>query len=464
MSWDRRAIILGGLGYGDEGKGAWTDFLARAEPVHTVVRFNGGAQAGHNVVTPDGRHHTFAQFGSGTFVRGVNTHLSRFMLLNPIRLLREDDQLRALGVTDALARLSIDRRALVTTPFQVAANRLREIARGDGRHGSCGMGVGETMADWLAYGDRMLTAGDLSDAATVRAKLHDIRDLKLVQLGDLLQTMPESEAADRERSIFDNPKVIDGSVSAYRYLSERVRPVGDGYLGELLDFAGTVVFEGAQGALLDEWQGFHPYTTWSTTTFQNALTLLSEAAYDGEVVKVGLLRAYMSRHGAGPFVTEEPMLAPTFTDPYNVPNDWQHGFRVGPLDAVAARYAIGLSARPDVLALSHLDQLQRADNPRIAAAYRYLGSDPDVGQYVATEDGLIVGLRPSSTPEDLNHQERLTCIVQDCAPVYRSLPAAPDALIAAVQEALGVPVGLVASGPTADNRTFLPSWPLPTDE
>src|SRR5262245_21999790 len=83
MRWDRRAIILGGLGYGDEGKGTWTDFLARTEPVHTVVRFNGGAQAGHNVVTSDGRHHTFAQFGSGALVRGVNTHLSRFMLLNP---------------------------------------------------------------------------------------------------------------------------------------------------------------------------------------------------------------------------------------------------------------------------------------------------------------------------------------------------------------------------------------------
>src|SRR5262245_23559342 len=126
MSWERRAIILGGLGYGDEGKGAWTDFLARTEPVHTVVRFNGGAQAGHNVVTPDGRHHTFAQLGSGTLVRGVNTHLSRFMLVNPSRLLREDAELQALGVSDGLTRLTIDRRALVTTPFQVAANRLRE--------------------------------------------------------------------------------------------------------------------------------------------------------------------------------------------------------------------------------------------------------------------------------------------------------------------------------------------------
>ncbi|MGE3913811.1 MAG: adenylosuccinate synthetase, partial [Chloroflexota bacterium] len=124
MQADRKAYILVGLGFGDEGKGAWTDYLARTEPVHTVVRFNGGAQAGHNVVTPDGRHHTFAQFGSGTLVRGVNTHLSRYMLVNPLAMLKEDEALQALGVTDALRRTSIDRRALLTTPIQVAANRL----------------------------------------------------------------------------------------------------------------------------------------------------------------------------------------------------------------------------------------------------------------------------------------------------------------------------------------------------
>src|SRR5215212_9182933 len=171
MYWDRRAIILSGLGFGDEGKGSWTDFLARTEPVHTVVRFNGGAQAGHNVVTPDRRHHTFAQLGSGSFVRGVNTHLSRFMLVNPLRLLHEADELRALGVPDALSRLTVDRGAPVTTPFQVAANRLRELARGDARHGSCGMGIGETMADWMELGDRMLMAGDLaSTPMTVGAR------------------------------------------------------------------------------------------------------------------------------------------------------------------------------------------------------------------------------------------------------------------------------------------------------
>src|ERR671935_3045894 len=107
MSWERSAIILGGLGYGDEGKGATVDFLARTEPVHTVVRFNGGPQAGHNVVTPDGRHHTFSQFGSAAFVPGVLTYLARPVLVNPLNAFREAEHLRAVGVPDAFDRLVV---------------------------------------------------------------------------------------------------------------------------------------------------------------------------------------------------------------------------------------------------------------------------------------------------------------------------------------------------------------------
>lgn len=460
MSWERRAIVLAGLGYGDEGKGTWTDFLARAEPVHTVVRFNGGAQAGHNVVTPDGRHHTFAQVGSGAFVRGVNTHLSRFMLVNPSRLLHEDAELQDLGVPDALTRLTIDRRALVTTPFQVAANRLRELARGDGRHGSCGMGIGETMADWLAYGDRMLLAGDLADPETARAKLLAVRDLKREQLAEVLAALPETDAVTRERQILLDDDVIEGCLAVYAELLQQTRLVDGAYLGDLLDLAGTVIFEGAQGALLDEWYGFDPYTTWSTTTFKNALTLLAEQGYGGEVVKVGLLRAYMSRHGAGPFVSEDATCRPVFADPYNVTNDWQQGFRVGPFDAVAARYASEIGGRPDLLAISHLDQLMQAPERRIAVAYRYRGDDAEIGRYVDVDDGLIVRLRPSPVLEDLGYQRRLTRIIEQCEPVYRSVPGDADAFLATVQAELGVPVGLASSGPTADDKEILDPWPV----
>jgi adenylosuccinate synthase len=140
-------VVVVDLGYGDAGKGTVVDWLcsrADAGPVHAVVRFNGGAQAAHNVVTSDGRHHTFAQFGSGSFIPGVRTHLSRFVLVDPLALAGEAAHLASLGVRDALDRVTVDRDALLATPYHRAANRARELARGDRRHGSCGMGIGET--------------------------------------------------------------------------------------------------------------------------------------------------------------------------------------------------------------------------------------------------------------------------------------------------------------------------------
>src|SRR5258708_6711171 len=132
------AYLVAGLGYGDEGKGATVDFLARNPGARLVVRYNGGAQAGHNVVTSDGRHHTFSQFGSGTFVSGVWTFLSRYMMVNPLNMMLEEEGLRGLGVRGAFKRTLVDARALVTTPFQSVVNKI--LLKVSGRNNSCGMG------------------------------------------------------------------------------------------------------------------------------------------------------------------------------------------------------------------------------------------------------------------------------------------------------------------------------------
>src|SRR3954471_16685245 len=125
-----RAIVIVDLGFGDAGKGLLTDYLVRRTGARMVVRYNGGAQAGHNVVAPDGRHHTFAQFGSGTFVPGVRTFLSRDVVVHPSALPREELALRSAGVTDGFERLSISADALVITPYHQALGRMRELARG----------------------------------------------------------------------------------------------------------------------------------------------------------------------------------------------------------------------------------------------------------------------------------------------------------------------------------------------
>jgi len=160
----------------------------------------------------------------------------------------------------------------------------------------------------------------------------------------------------------------------------------------------------------------------------------------------------MTRHGAGPFVTEDPRLRPFFTDPYNVTNDWQQSLRVGPFDAVAARYAIEMTDRPDLLAVSHLDQLAQVPDRKIAVAYRYRGCEPDAGTYVDARDGLIVSLRPSDAPENLDYQERLTRIVERCEPVYRKVHGDDDAFLETIEDELGVPVGLISSGPTFQDK------------
>src|SRR5947209_18964616 len=140
----KRAIITVGLSFGDEGKGATFDFLARHYDADLVVRYCGGSQAGHNVELPDGRRHTFSQLGAGALAgrpgRRPRTYLGANVVIDPPALLREAAHLAELGVADPLALVTVHPRCLVTTAWHRALNRLGELARGDGRHGSCGQG------------------------------------------------------------------------------------------------------------------------------------------------------------------------------------------------------------------------------------------------------------------------------------------------------------------------------------
>ena len=127
----RRADVVIGSAFGDEGKGLATDVLASKRPGETfVVRFNGGAQAGHTVVTPEGQRHVFSHFGSGTLA-GAATFLSKFFVVNPILYHREREQLKWLGVS---ANVFVDLRSMVTTPFDMFVNTALERHRRSARH------------------------------------------------------------------------------------------------------------------------------------------------------------------------------------------------------------------------------------------------------------------------------------------------------------------------------------------
>jgi adenylosuccinate synthase len=424
-------IIVVDLGYGDAGKGTVVDWLCSSrgslaqgggEPVHTVVRFNGGAQAGHNVVTTDGRQHTFAQFGSGTFSPGVRTHLSRFMLVDPLALAAEAGHLAALDVPDALARLTVDRDALLATPYHRAANQARELARGHDRHGSCGMGIGETARYALSHPGDAPRAGDCEAPRTLARKLALLRDRLADELGPL--GVPPSAGIPAGRA----PAVAD-LCAAYQAFAAAVPLTGPGYLAGVLHRS-RVVFEGAQGVLLDEWRGFHPYTTWSTTTFGNAEALLAEA---GETaVRLGVVRSYLTRHGPGPFVTEDPTLE--LAEPHNRHGRWQGVFRTGHFDAVALRYGVEVAGGVDAVAVTHLDTVT-GQPVRLCRRYEV--------------DGRQVARLVPGPERDLAYAERLTAMLLRARPEYTDPGQDWPGVIGQV---LGAPVVLISRGPTAADK------------
>ncbi|MFE9576423.1 adenylosuccinate synthetase [Nocardia sp. NPDC006044] len=404
-------IVVVDLGFGDAGKGATVDWLCSAAAglgVSAVVRFNGGAQAAHNVIA-DGRHHTFAQFGSGTF-SGVPTLLSRHVLVEPIALAGEARQLAVLGVPDPLALLHIDGLALLTTPIHIAANRAREDARGSSRHGSCGRGIGETA--WYALEHDAPTVSDCLRPNVLRDKLQALA----AHYGALI-------APSEHRY-----EPIDVLIDMYREFAAAVRIVGG---EQLARFArrGRLVFEGAQGVLLDEWRGFHPHTTWSTVEPRNARALLAEIGTTGYVL--GVTRTYMTRHGAGPLPTEDPDL--TYVELHNTTGRYQGDFRRGHLDPILLRYAIEVSGGIDGLALNHLD------GPRT----RYATTA------YATNDGLIDHLSPGAW-QDLAHQQHLTDLLATARPLLAEMP---DDVAPWLARTLDVPVVLTSNGPTRTHRT-----------
>jgi len=338
------ANIVAGLFFGDEGKGTSVDFLARLYEANLVVRYNGGPQAAHHVVLPDGTFHRFSQFGSAYFVDGVTTYLSKHMLIEPFALLSEARRLQEMKGDNPFNRIIVDRDCLVITPYHWIINRWRESTRYR-RHGTCGRGVGEARADALA-GFPSLYMRDLANAGILRDKLEEIRKFKFA-LFQASFTSPDNVY----RTEFENTKVSD-LVKSYKDFSDRITMGNTGRLHEMLTKS-VSIFEGAQGVLLDETYGFAPYNTWTDTTFRNAHEILSGTGVRS--TRIGVLRALGTRHGAGPFPTENYRMA--YEGDHNSTNDWQGHFRFGYMDMVLLKYALMATGRVDELFLTHCDKI-----------------------------------------------------------------------------------------------------------
>jgi adenylosuccinate synthase len=462
--------------YGDQGKGTTVDFLATTFGAETVVRFGGGPQALHNVVSADGVRHGFAQFGSATF-RGARTYLARQMLVELTSLKNEADCLERAGVSDPLSRVTVDADCVLVTPMQIMYCRMVEAARERRRLGSCGMGVGQAVED--SERGLSVTVRDILAGKPGIAKFRRLLEFKRMQAGYLMDLDSRPEVVDifadfqarcRPNEFIDTCRGILGRVKVDRTGAEMCRLLG----------SGGVIFEGAQGALLDRRYGFAPYITKTRTTCHNALDVMDEVRRSGSALHhrmervIGVARAYATRHGPGPFVTEEPSLAGQFRDEGNPENRWQGKFRVGWLDLVALRYGAMLNEYVDGLAVTCLDQLSGLDSVRVCTAYEYEGDLRPLDRHFEWDrlGPNLAAIRSIRRPEDGAAQEELTKLVSSCKPAGwvdlpgwkedvrgakhpAGLPKAARDYLDLIQNALDLPIWFVSVGPTAQDKFFM---------
>lgn len=370
----RQAILVAGLGYGDEGKGTTVDYLTEIHHAHTIIRYNGGSQALHHVVTPKGIVHGFSQFSSGSFHPNVNTYLSHFMPIDPHYLAGESHDLNNKGLDSSAKRIIVDRNCVVITPIHRIINQMLEVSRKDKWHGSCGKGVGQAIEDWKLMGNNVLLAGDLTDRSVTRRKLDYLKALKIDLAEQLIDENNEISnnfvLEIKLRELKEDCEVCRLTQDYYDLFGFEYFKYGDNdTLKKILDQDGTVIFEGAQGVLLDPRYGTPPYVTKTKTTFDNADKLLRDIDYDGQITKIGVMRAYSTRHGPGPFPTEDKKLTELIPEKHNQFNIWQGKFRIGYFDVPAIKYAIRCLGEIDEICVTNADRLIEINPLKVCTDY-----------------------------------------------------------------------------------------------
>jgi adenylosuccinate synthase len=347
-------IIIGGA-FGDEGKGLFTDYLSsRSEFKTCVVRFNGGAQAGHTVETPDGKRHVFSHFGSGSFA-GLPTFLSRFYVCSPITFLREQKELLALGLTP---QVYVDTACPVTTPYDIMINQIVEQSRAHRRHGSVGVGFGETV-ERQGYSKFALYVADLKNIDGLRERLDAIRN---DWVGARLAALGVSQVSDDWKTRLRSEAIREKFIEDVGQFLAHVAPTPSLYLGQWDHF----IFEGAQGLLLDQDRGWFPHVTRSNTGIRNAIALAEPLDLKNLDVYY-LTRSYTTRHGAGPLPRELTHLPYSgIIDETNRPNAYQGSLRFAWFDVDLFRRTVlrdlaggggRFNLRPHI-AMSCLDQIE----------------------------------------------------------------------------------------------------------
>ena len=328
--------VVIGSGFGDEGKGIITDTLSE-DWANLVVRFNGGAQAAHTVEKKDGRRHVFGHFGSGTF-NNINTYLSKYFVVNPILFAKEH---KVLSNVCSVPTTYMHEDCFISTIFDMFVNKTIEKWRGQERHGSCGIGFNETITRHLDNDyNYKITVKDLfrmpGEFNTLYWIWHSYIPQRLINLG-----MPADLAKEAMDSV-DFEAMYKGQMESVEYMANHIHVTND----DVLNVVDNVVFEGAQGLLLDEFHKWFPHVTRSRTGIKNVVSIIKERTDVQTVELYYVMRSYMTRHGAGPFPTEHD-LPIDIVDKTNVPNEHQGSLRFGYLDLDLLRSTITLDGVND---------------------------------------------------------------------------------------------------------------------
>jgi adenylosuccinate synthase len=315
-----RTVSIVGSSYGDEGKGILTDRLAaEMNGDCIVVLFNGGAQRGHTVLTPEGQKHVFKHFGSGTFT-GALTYLAKPFICNPIHFTVERRILKATGYTPKVFRHP---DCMITTPYDMILNQIMESQRGDTKHGSCGMGINETVERTEKFG-----MFDITYNSKINDQLLRIRDkwvpYRCYQLGIDIRKIPD-DLWDTLQSI----ELIDRYIEDVKLFKHDTEVADD----DVLDGC-NIIFEGGQGLMLDQCYKDFPHVTRSNTGIQNVCEILRNIGRT-ELEAHYVSRWYLTRHGKGPLDNEcskAYLSKKEIVDNTNIPNQWQDSLRFGLLD------------------------------------------------------------------------------------------------------------------------------------
>ncbi len=324
-----RAIIVQGIGFGDETKGSTIDYLATKLNCPLVIRHSGGAQCAHNVHS-NGIHHCFSQFGSHSF-RGGSTILLSNVVVNPFAMEVERKLLLEKTKFDFRFKQAIHEDCLITTHYHIAWNRITERVN---NHGSCGAGVYAT----IEYAEKYpkLTYKHLWEAANLTGGRKRLGGLLEEIRQNILKEVGEFEDFD----VYTNWLKTDDTESLVDFYCEFARAytlTNDETIKKEISRHQNVIFEGNQGTLLDPDFGFHPHTTANSSTAKHAKDFLKQINYQGETYVLGVVRPYMTRHGAGPLNWVKEVV---LKGENNTTNDWQKEFRVGLLDLTLLQYSL----------------------------------------------------------------------------------------------------------------------------